>query len=276
MNIQVLSFFVFCAVLTYAQEKVVDLPPILEESSALICINDSTFITLNDSGNKPELYVFNQKGEVYHTCFIKNAKNVDWEAMTTDGENRIFIGDIGNNKNKRKNLGIYTVQKDEVLLKDSTEAKFFSFSYPEQKSFPPPNDSLYFDAEALIYKNDSLFIFTKNRTEPFDGKALLYGLSTEVKKQEAKLYPYIQLKKSSWLEDSVTDAFYENEQLFLLTYSKIYVFEYKGGVYEETDVIIMENITQKEAVFYLNGTLYLTDEKSKLGGQKLYKLNYKP
>src|SRR5690554_1851970 len=97
-------FFIIFIVLTFeslAQKKITPLPPEVVESSALIkCKN--TFLTLNDSGNKAKVYVFNKMGKIQHTCFIENASNIDWEAMAYDGEEFLYIADIGNNDNERK------------------------------------------------------------------------------------------------------------------------------------------------------------------------------
>lgn len=258
----------------FGQKEIAPLPKKIEEASALLCI-DGLFITLNDSGNKPVLFVLDKKGVIINECKISNAVNIDWEALAYDRGDRIFIGDFGNNKNKRNDLGVYTVSKKEVLNKKQTTASHISFSYPDQKAFPPEDSLLYYDAEGFVYHSDSLFIFTKNRTSPFDGISKVYGLSLTDSVQVAVPYPPIYLKATTWLEDSVTDAYLSEELLFLLTYSKVYVFWFSNSTnIELIEEITLDQITQKEGICYVNETLYFVDENSKLGKQKLYKLKY--
>jgi hypothetical protein len=255
-----------------AQEVLAELPTVIDESSALICVQDSLFITLNDSGGDPVLFVINERAELLHTSTVLHAKNVDWEALATDGEQRIFIGDIGNNKNNRNNLAIYTVDLAQVLTKDTVSAEKISFSYPDQEAFPPVDSLLYFDAEAMVYRDDSLFIFTKNRTIPFDGIAKVYGLSITPGNQVAKKYPDIQLRPTHWTEDCITDATLHGDTLYLLTYSKIYTFVRDNNTYTEISEYRIEYPTQLEAICFRNGYLYLTDEKTRLGEPKLYRV----
>ncbi|MDZ7846785.1 MAG: hypothetical protein U5L96_08435 [Owenweeksia sp.] len=56
------------------------------------------------------------------------------------------------------------------------EAGEIDFSYAPQKSFPPEKAKRNFDLEAMVYANDSLFLFTKNRTQPFSGYTYLYAM----------------------------------------------------------------------------------------------------
>ena len=66
-------------------QKIARLPEIVTESSGLIFYNDSLFITHNDSGDKPVLYVVNFKGKLVHQVVINNANNMDWEDITIRG-----------------------------------------------------------------------------------------------------------------------------------------------------------------------------------------------
>ncbi len=260
---------------TISQKQIAEFSKNLNETSALTCLPDGKFITLNDSGNESYLFVFNLEGKVVHKCLIENAPNVDWEAMAFDGDNRLFIGDIGNNKNNRKNLAIYEVVLDKVLNENSTTAKKFSFSYPDQKAFPPEKPELYYDAEGMVYKNDSIFIFTKNRTVPFDGVVKVYAVPLLETATEAIPYPDLNLPATSWLEDSVTDAFLDGNRIFLLTYSKIYVFEWlQNGKWKKLDELEFDGASQKEGICFQNETIYITAEKSILGKASLYKIPY--
>ena len=250
-----LSFFAL------TQDKITVLPKALVESSALIKYK-CHFITLNDSGNEPKLFIFNKKAEITHTCFIKNAENIDWEALTYDGETYIYIGDIGNNDNKRKDLTIYKVKMEEVLEKDTIAAEKIFFSYPEQYQFPPYKTALYYDAEALIVKDKKLFIFTKNRTVPFDGISKVYALPTESGEYQASLQKDLKLLPTNWREESITDASYYDGELYILTYSKIYMFKWENEEWVQKKEYLLDSFSQKEGIAVDKKFIYITDENA--------------
>ena len=244
----------------YAQEKYTELPDDIHESSALVKYED-VFISLNDSGNKNALYVFDRNGVILNECVISNATNIDWEALTFDGDSTLFIGDIGNNQNVRKDQRIYSVSLYEVISDSTTQAGVIDFNYPDQELFPPEEKDLYYDAETLIYRNDSLFILTKNRTVPFDGLIKVYGLSTIPGKQTPERYPNIHLEASSWIEDSATDGVLYGNHLFLMTYSKVCVFDWNGSSFTQSDTIYhFDFFTQKEGIAVDDKYIYISEE----------------
>ena len=102
----VLSFYLN---LTVAQtiEKVVELPVEIDETSGLEYF-EGNFLTHNDSGGEPSLYLFSESGELLKNHIIPNAKNKDWEDLTKD-EDFIYISDTGNNNGSRKKLRILMV-----------------------------------------------------------------------------------------------------------------------------------------------------------------------
>lgn len=263
---------------SFGQEKyIAHLPSDLNESSGLV-IYEKFFISMNDSGNDAELIVFNKKGELIQRVRIENATNSDWEALTLDSKGNLYIADIGDNANKRKGVVIYIVPVKEVVAPMSTrvKAKRIEVTYAEKKKSPPSDDQLYYDAEAIVHRNDSLFIFTKNRTKPFDGESHVYGFPDQPGSYSVTRYATIQLPPTNWMENSVTDATRCNMNIYVLTYRYIYTYTWKGKTFHEVDRVEMNFATQKEALFYYKGSLYLTDEKSPLGKPRLYRLKLEP
>ncbi|MFN5417228.1 MAG: hypothetical protein ACK5B9_09240, partial [Flavobacteriia bacterium] len=114
-------------------------------------LNDSCLVAINDGGNKPILFVLNFKGEIIHEVNIKDAKNKDWEDLTIDDQGNIYIADIGNNLNQRKDLCIYKVNSDSILFKNELSCEEIIFQYEDQTSFPPNKDQFNFDSEAIAY-----------------------------------------------------------------------------------------------------------------------------
>src|SRR5690606_37593404 len=103
-------------------------------------------------------------------------KNIDWEELTKDSDNNLYIGDFGNNDNERKNLVIYKISVVNRVQDKEVKAEKISFEYPEQKDFPPKKKHRYFDAEAFFYRDGYFYLFTKNRSKPFDGICFLYKI----------------------------------------------------------------------------------------------------
>ena len=137
------------------------LPKIINETSGLEFYNNN-FITHNDSGGEPSLYVFNEMGEVIETIGLnKNPdfeiENNDWEDITNDNE-YLFVADTGNNFGNRDNLNIIRVSKGTDFMVDG----IIEISYSDQESFFPRPKHKY-DAEAIIVIEDKLALFSKDR-----------------------------------------------------------------------------------------------------------------
>ena len=60
-----------------------------------------------------------------------------------------------------------------------------SFSYPEQKEFPPKKKEMFYDVESFFEHNGYFYLFTKNRSKGFDGTAFIYKIKMllELRKQ---------------------------------------------------------------------------------------------
>ncbi len=141
--------------------EVTNLDDLIKETSGLIYF-DTHLITHNDSGDEPNLYEVNRaNGAVIRTIFVENASNRDMEDIAQD-ENYIYLCDIGNNTNTRKDQTIYKIKKTDYLTKDLVLAELITFSYKEQTDFDYSNQSTNFDAEAVVSIGSNLYLFTKN------------------------------------------------------------------------------------------------------------------
>jgi len=137
------------------------LPKIINETSGLEFYNNN-FITHNDSGGEPSLYVFNEDGEIIETIELnKNPdfeiENNDWEDITNDNK-YFFVADTGNNFGNRDNLNIIRVSKGTDFMVDG----IIEISYSDQESFFPRPKHKY-DAEAIIVIEDKIALFSKDR-----------------------------------------------------------------------------------------------------------------
>jgi hypothetical protein len=253
-------------------QKTTSLPKDLKEISGWVFADDSTLIAHNDGGNDPEIFVLNLDGSIRHRVSVTNAENEDWEDIALDQKGHLYIGDFGNNNNTRKDLRVLKVSLKKVLDNQDVEAKFIEFSYPEQKEFPPNLTEKYFDCEAMSFYNDSLYLFTKCRSEPFDGKCYVYTLPTKPGTYKAQKKYYVVIGKRDWFRDAATSAAIQNGKLYLLTYNRVIIHTFENGRAKYESHQTMLPITQKEAIaVHSNGKIYIGDERQKLvGGGNMY------
>ena len=258
-------------------EFVAKLPKKLEENSGMVCLSDTGVWMIEDSGNKDEIYQVNLKGELLKEFRVSDARNKDWEDLAMDGEGNVYIGDIGNNNNRRKDLVIYRVPNPEEEKGDKIEAEKISFHYPEQKKFPPKRKNFKYDAEAMFYREGNLFIITKNRADPFDGEAFIYKVPAKKGKHEANLIgSFVPCEQYYPCRITSADISPDGEKIVLLSYGKLWVFtgftdeDFTKG--SEIRFIDLGSNTQLESVCFTdNKTLLLSDEQMAGTGRNLYR-----
>ena len=103
----------------------------LKEVSAIAILKSSNlYWVIEDAKNSNNLYALNSKGHIEKKITITNAKNKDWEDLTVDKRNNLYIGDFGNNNFKRKKFAIYKICNIENVIKN-TEADKIQFSLPK-------------------------------------------------------------------------------------------------------------------------------------------------
>lgn len=263
------------------QLKVItDMPSRLTEISGLAKFDDASVWVIEDRGNGNNIYKVDLNGNMLRKLEVKNAKNHDWEDLTTDKEGNLFIGDFGNNKNDRKNLRIYKLQNPELEMGDKIESHRIWFHYPEQEEFPPIKSERNYDAEAFFHFKQHLYIFTKNRADPFTGETLIYRIPAVKGNYIATLMGTIKTCED-WDTCQITSAAISpnGKTVVLLGYGKLWTITdfiddaFIKGKLSEIDLGIR---TQLESVCFKDETtLLLSDEiRNKEGGYLYsYKLN---
>lgn len=257
------------------------LPKKLKEVSGIIYSpENSTLWTLEDSGNANEIYGLNAQGEIAKTVTITNATNVDWEDITKDKAGNLYIGDFGNNDNIRKDLCIYKIDKSALGKENAVSSYKISFTYPEQKDFPPKKTEMFYDVEGFFEFNNNFYLFTKNRSKNFDGTASIYKIPNAAGKRKATLIGKFKTC-SNYNHCAITSAAIspDAKKVVILCHDKIILFQgFQGdnflkGTQTEID---LDHFSQKEAVaFKDNKTLLIADEKTKKIGGKVYEYSFK-
>jgi hypothetical protein len=255
---------------------VTDLPRTLSEASGIEKVNNSAFIwMINDSGNKSILYGLDSLGVIKKQVNIK-AKNHDWEDLASDKSGNLYIGDFGNNENKRKNLVILKVMNDSLKSLGGIDVEEISFFYPEQKQFPPVKNKMHFDCEAFFHYNDSLFLFTKSRTKNDLGKTNLYKIPAIKGHHKAEFISSFTTCDDYGCWITSADINDDENKIAILTEHTVWIlsdFTSSNFFNGRVSKYPFNHSSQKESVLFKNdSTLYITDERSKAKGGKLYEL----
>jgi len=210
--------------------------PAIKESSGLVESRTYPGViwTHNDSGDEARIFPIRPDGEIvlpegmgeadYAGIAVAGATNRDWEDIAIDGEGNLYIGEIGNNGNRRKNLGVYIVPEPDPASAVAAEpAEFVPFRYPDQDAFPP--EKMNFDAEALVYAGDALYLLTKHRS---DSETKLYRFPSLEPSKEPHV---LELVDSFDIGGMVTgaDVSPDGRSLVVVTYDTVWVFESEPG-----------------------------------------------
>lgn len=190
------------------REKITELSDSLKENSGLSFLKDKLY-TFNDGGNSSEIFEIDKISGKIQEVFKTNLMNKDWEAMATDSAN-FYIGDFGNNAGARKDLMIYKIPFDGEKIADS--AKIISYFYPEQTDFSNRNLNNDFDAEAMVFLNGKIHIFTKEWVSKATSH---YVVDPEISENQPA-----QKVENFQTYYVVTDAAYFQKKLYLIGYTK--------------------------------------------------------
>lgn len=170
--------FVAVAVFTSAQVEqptmlVQTLDTLVNETSGLIFLNGKLW-THNDSGSEAKLFCIDStSGQVVASKVIKGVSNNDWEDIAKDKSN-VYIGNFGSVCNEKQILRIKIADLENPAL-DSIVPRIINFTYGNP-DYPESNfeaNNTRFDCEAMIAKDDTIFLFSKNWV---DHKTFLYAI----------------------------------------------------------------------------------------------------
>ena len=274
----------FCLVLQACAQKpwygdldfLAKLPTNLSEVSGIVSYDQNSIWAIEDNGNKDVIYKVSLDGRLIRKLKVKNAKNHDWEDLTKDKAGNMYIGDFGNNDNDRKNLVIYKLPNPELEKGKEIKAQKIQFNYPEQEKFPPKKKALFYDAEGFFHWGNSLYVFTKDRSQPYKSKTLVYQIPDKAGEYKATLIGTLNL-----CEDrdhcSVTAATIseDGKTIVLLGYGYLYTlkdFDFKDLSKIDITTTYLKHETQIESVCFLNqNTVLIADEQSMTKGRNLYR-----
>jgi hypothetical protein len=245
-------------------EKLARLPAPVSESSGVEYLADkNAYITHNDAGNKPNLYVVDEKGKLLETIELQ-LPNVDWEDLAQDDAGHIYIADTGDNDMKRRDLAIY---KLDISKPDQIEA--IRFTYGDQDKASSAQKNMKFDVEAIFWHGGKLYLVSRDRGSK--QTARVYQLPDKEGQYQAKLIGEHKLG----VPVTGADISKSGQQVALVSKGGLHIFRnvkspdaFFEGDYQKINI---KEAGQTEAVAFKDeNTLVITSEE---GGLYRYRLN---
>jgi hypothetical protein len=284
-------FFLFLFGLIAPQQllcqKKAKLPKELNEISGLEKFNDSILVAINDSGNTPDIYFIDLKGTILRKSRVTNATNTDWEDLAMDDMGNLYIADVGNNLNQRRDLCIWKVRITDAFAQDSVSAQKISYCYQDQAEFPPKEEAFRFDCEAIYWMNDTIHIITKNRSKRPEGSDrtrkmgwnrfpedyIIPDVSGDYRaKHSEQNIPYLYKVKNRGIKDLVTAVDQYDGVIATLTYSELRILRLNGSgnslsVDNGWETIHFNKLEQREGMVIISeGKIAVASEKHPLLG----------
>lgn len=153
----------------------------LNESSGLSAspTQNGVLYTHNDSGDTARFWRFDTKGKVTGIFSLKGIKAIDWEEMAAakvGGKSYLYLGDIGDNARKRKDIQIHRVEEPASGAKSGEISRIetFTITYPDQAR----------DCEGFfVTGSGDIWLITKAR----DNETVVYTLPSPKKPGAYKL-----------------------------------------------------------------------------------------
>jgi hypothetical protein len=183
----------------------VDHPPIDEMSGIVKSLQfDNVWWVHNDSGDSPRLFAIDSTGAAHLAPWrasqyatgavtvdtsdrpawpgldLGSAAHIDYEDMAVE-DSVLYVGDIGNNGNARRDLGIYVIPEPYYYARRTRPMTHLRIRYPDQTTYPA--EKWDYDAESLFVDDGTLYVLTKRRKGQqigqLDPGTTLYRLDTE-------------------------------------------------------------------------------------------------
>ena len=201
--------------------------------------NDGVFWTHNDSGDENKIYAFNQDGQHLGEYYLENCSARDWEDMAVgpgpeNGENYLYIGEIGDNSAQYDLKYVYRVKEPALNNNQSPENEILenvdiiAFQYEDGNR----------DAETLMIDSITNDIFIVSKRESFvQVYRLPYPQSTESINQaelvgSLDIYPNENQEGNDFGFVVAGDISSDGTEILLKTYAHIFHFSWDsdGGI----------------------------------------------
>lgn len=182
------------------------------ESSGLTVssVHDGIIYTHNDSGDDAFAYAIDEEGSVVAELELGEVDPEDWESIARGPDERIWIGDIGDNESQRDEITLYRFREPESVEDQGVYWSRFRFEYEDGPH----------DAESLLVHPETAQVFVITKTP---GGGAIYAGPEELADDGTN-----ELTKVADAPPLVTDGEFlpDGSGIVLRTYLKAYVLDY--------------------------------------------------
>ena len=243
----------------YAVHRVGRLPAALRETSGLARADSLGSLWVHGDGGTPaRLTLVALPGTTRRVLDLAPLPNTDWEDLAQDPAGYVYIGNFGNNANQRQDLAIYRLRPGLGPFVIDTIA----FRYSDQRAFPPPRSRRNFDCEAFFWHNDTLHLFSKDRSRQQWTKH--YTLPASPGRHVAVLRDSLRLNRPVTAADISPDG----RTVALLSYGGVFLIARQAGrlLFDGPKQFrALPTTGQAEAlVFLTDSTFVLANERGRL------------
>lgn len=245
----------------------------LQEISGLVTgrKNPNMVYFIEDRGNKNEVYLFSLYGKKFGTITIEGVENIDWEDIAIgpgpeEGEQYIYIGDIGDNEAIRDNIRVIRFKEPQLADFENDaltieDFEIINLKYPDGAR----------DAETLLLDPNTLDIIIITKRELV---ARVYQISAPYNTNQMNELSFIGLLPMKRVLGGDVDA--SGKQVMLKNKSTVYYWPINNGsvlntLFKSTPISVFYIVEpQGEAIgFTADGEGYLTiSETENHGGDK--------
>lgn len=226
---------------------------------------ENTFWVHGDSGTPNRIYAINEKGEIisaeddYHGAKTKGVKNIDWEDIAIGEHGTLILADIGNNCECRKDLKIHVIEEPSPDGKKVEILKSFRVTYPEREDWLGRMMKWNYNAEAIFYFSDIIYVLTKQ-----PNKSHLFKLENPVEDKVNELVHFDVIETIDYVTASDISA--DGKEVAVLTYNQIMIFKFdeKKGFNSSYKTAFLDGVDQVESITFNKGNLIIAEENGHL------------
>lgn len=266
--------------------------PAISEMSGIVksATYEDVYWIHNDSGDSARLFAVNGEGKVIFPAWlageyhgedvetekepwqglrILNADNVDWESIAID-DDTLYIADMGNNGNARRDMGIYVVAEPNPRQTEQIRAhSFIPVRYPDQDGYPPSN--WHYDSEALFSFGGKLYVLTKHRQpgkiDEWEPGTVLYRLDS-MATDKVNVLKRVDAHPDVFIV-TAADMSPDGQHLVVLCYTELWIFDKprRGDKWLSSNarrlpLSLMQTKQAEAVVFRDNDTILIGNEQS--------------
>jgi hypothetical protein len=200
--------------------------PAIDESSGVVASRryPGVFWTHNDSGNPPFLYAIRANGTLIRAYPVKAPSCRDWEDIAIDAAGHLYIGEIGNNGARFRQIAVYRVDEPDPTapLAHAQAVPTLVVNRTWQLRFPQAKP---FDCESLFIHDNYGYVCSKLFTGQQAGLYRFPLTDDQRKPATLELVGRLPIRWPVTGADISPDA----QRLAILTNAGPYIFKINGN-----------------------------------------------